>query len=107
MKFTDSMVMWKPDSSNIKVMLRDLYLEEVQDSGLRKHYKTLYPFWFTGSEEKLKNLSPLKSKMMVYIEAIHIIIRDKVDQDAVHREFLNIDEYVDGLADDVPGVRRS
>lgn len=101
MRLKDSMVMWKPDSSNIKVMSRDVYLAEVQDNNIRQSYRKLYPYWFSGRNSKYKGLSALKSKMMIYIEAIHIIVRDKVDPDAVHKEFLNIDEYVDGLADDM------
>jgi len=101
MKFKDSMIMYKPNSPNIKIINRDVYLREVQDNDMRVKYKVLYPYWFSGRDGKYKGISAVESKMIIYVEAIHIIVRDKVDPVAVHKEFLNIDEYVDGLADDI------
>jgi len=43
-------------------------------------------------------------KLMVFIEAMHLIIRDRCDPDAVHKAFLDLDEYRDGCSDDMPGV---
>ena len=39
----------------------------------------------------------------MFIEAIHLIIRDKVDPVAVHNALLELDEYRDGLSSDMPG----
>lgn len=41
-------------------------------------------------------------KTLVFIQAMHLIIRDRVDPMAVHRALLGLREYVDGLAPDVP-----
>ena len=38
----------------------------------------------------------------LYVEAMHLIVRDKVDPMAVHNAFYIIDEYRDGLAVDMP-----
>jgi hypothetical protein len=38
----------------------------------------------------------------LFIEAMHLIIRDNVSPSAVHKAFYQIDEYRDGLAADVP-----
>lgn len=43
-------------------------------------------------------------KALVFIEAMHLIIRDKVDPMAVHRELLKLAEYRDGCSDDMPGM---
>jgi hypothetical protein len=101
MKFKESMIMWKPDSANIKVMSRDLYLEEVKDINYRHYYKYVYPYWVSGTDEKYQDLSPIETKLMAYLEMVHIVIRDKVDLNSAHKEFLKIDEYVDGLASDL------
>jgi hypothetical protein len=101
MKLNEAMVMWNPNSSNIKVMSRDVYLKEVQNYAIRKRYKTSFPYWFSGRDERFQSLSVLESKLIIYIEAIHIIVRDKVDPNAVHEALLNIDEYVDCLANDM------
>ena len=43
-------------------------------------------------------------KLMVYITAIQAIVRDGCDPRDVHNALLALEEYRDGLADDVPGV---
>lgn len=41
---------------------------------------------------------------IVYIEAIHLIVRDKCDPMAVHAALLGLSEYVGALACDMPGM---
>jgi hypothetical protein len=41
-------------------------------------------------------------RAIIFIEAIHLIIRDRCDPDAVHRALLNLEEYRDGLSYDMP-----
>lgn len=38
----------------------------------------------------------------LFIEAMHLIIGDKVDSFAVHNAFCKISEYREGLASDIP-----
>ena len=41
-------------------------------------------------------------KTMVFIEAMHLIIRDGCAARAVHRALLGLEEYRDGLSADMP-----
>lgn len=41
-------------------------------------------------------------KMMVFIEAYHLIVADRCDPAAVHRTLWPLKEYRDGLAEDFP-----
>ena len=103
MKFCESMVMWKPNSSNVMVVpIWNGPGRRPQEDDEKKNY----PYWFSGRDSRYRGLSALRTKLIVYIEAIHLIVRDKVDPKSVHKAFLAIDEYVDGLADDVEGVNR-
>jgi hypothetical protein len=43
-------------------------------------------------------------KTMVFIEGMKLIIRDGCDPQKVHKALLGLEEYRDGLPDDVPGV---
>lgn len=43
-------------------------------------------------------------KAIVFIEAMHLIIRDGCDPQAVHRALLGLEEYRDGCARDMPGL---
>ena len=43
-------------------------------------------------------------KLMIFITAVQAIVRDGCDPMAVHNALLGLEEYRDGLADDMPGV---
>ena len=43
---------------------------------------------------------------LVFIHAMHMIVRDGLDPYDVHAALLGLEEYQDGLADDMPGVVR-
>lgn len=43
-----------------------------------------------------------QAKLYCYIEAMHLIVRDGCDPQAVHRALLNVKEYVDACANDMP-----
>ena len=43
-------------------------------------------------------------KCLVYITAMHLVVRDGVDPQAVHRALLELDEYRDGCANDMRGA---
>jgi len=51
----------------------------------------------------VQNMDRTQAKAFCFIEAMHIIVRDKCDPQEVHREFLKINEYQDGCAADMPG----
>lgn len=46
-----------------------------------------------------------RAALFVFVEAMHIIVRDNVDPKSVHREFMKIDEYRDGCAIDMPKIK--
>ena len=43
-------------------------------------------------------------KAAVFIEAMHLIVRDKCDPFAVHNALLDLQEYRDGCSSDMPGI---
>lgn len=47
-----------------------------------------------------------KRKMYVFINAMHMIVRDKCDPALVHRVLSELEEYQDGCADDMPGIAK-
>lgn len=46
-----------------------------------------------------------KRKLLMYFEYVTLLVRDKVPADALHRAFLTIREYRDGLSFDTPGAK--
>ena len=45
-------------------------------------------------------------KQAVFIQAMHMIVRDKCDPALVHRVLSELEEYEDGCADDMPGIAK-
>jgi hypothetical protein len=50
----------------------------------------------------VKKLSFEERKALVFVEAMHLIVRDKVEPMAVHNALLGLAEYRNGCADDMP-----
>lgn len=48
-----------------------------------------------------KNWSDRSKQLQIFIDFMHIVVRDKVNPQDVHRAFLLIDEYREALAEDV------
>lgn len=59
-----------------------------------------------GCYTDIQKMSFSRRKMMVFIEAMHLIIRDKCNPMAVHNALLELQEYRDGCSDDIPEINR-
>lgn len=51
----------------------------------------------------MHKMTPEQIKTVCFVEAMHLIVRDGCDPLAVHKALLEVDEYRDGLAPDMPG----
>lgn len=63
-----------------------------------------YAYWTmlgqsSMAEKKGKTVEAVKT--MIFIEAMHLIIRDACDPSAVHNALINVEEYRDGCSDDM------
>jgi hypothetical protein len=47
---------------------------------------------------------PVSQAMMMFITFNTLVVRDRVDVEAVHQEFLKIDEYRSRISRDTPGA---
>jgi hypothetical protein len=93
-KATDVMLCWNPNSADVALVpwpdregRSDRYLMTTLACNLDLHRR--------GFERR---------KLIVFIEAMHLIVRDGVDPVALHRTLLALDEYRDGCAPDMPGM---
>jgi hypothetical protein len=50
--------------------------------------------------QELSGMDFEERKARVFIQAVHLIVRDRCDPLAVHRALLGLEEYQDGLAED-------
>ena len=55
---------------------------------------------------EIEKASFAQRQVMVFIQAIHMIVRDKCDPALVHRVLSELEEYQDGCADDMPGIAK-
>ena len=92
MKVNESYLAWIPGSDYVEVLP---YGKEPRPGS----YTGLGCYFY------IKDLDVEGRKAMGFITAMQLIIRDKVDPTAVHNAMLELDEYQDGIALDMPGKR--
>jgi len=49
----------------------------------------------------VKQMEFEQRKTLIFIEAIYLIVRDRCNPDSVHAALANLEEYQDGLADEL------
>ncbi len=54
----------------------------------------------------IQNMDFEQRKKQIFIDAMHLIVRDRCDPASVHAALLGLEEYCDGCADDMPGIKR-
>jgi hypothetical protein len=95
MKSLEAMLAWNPGTNEVEVG------PWPDKTGWSKKYKMS-----SGACNLERHSKPKEWKLMSFIDAMHVIIRDKVDPLAVHMAMLAVDEYRDGCSDDMPGIER-
>ena len=55
-----------------------------------------------GCWSYVKDMSSVERTALVFVEAMHLIVRDKCDPMAVHRALLEVEEYRAACANDMP-----
>ena len=63
-----------------------------------------YPMSVLACYTDVRNMNFEQRKKIVFIEAMHLIVRDGCDPQAVHLALLDLDEYKDGCSADMPGI---
>lgn len=56
-----------------------------------------------ASSSAFRQMTFDQRKLMVYIQAMHVIVGDGIDPMEVHNALLPLAEYQSGLAEDMPG----
>lgn len=92
MDYTNAMLCWTPNSDQVALVP---WPDNIGRS--RRYHRTggaAFVYLQEGSFEL--------RKLRVFIDAVHLIIRDHVDPQAVHKALYELDEYRDGLSEDFP-----
>ncbi len=94
MRATELILCWNPGTDQVRTVPFPDYKDL---SG---------PYAMTGLAcyAELHKMTPEQLKTACFIEAIHLIVRDRCDPAAVHKALLEVDEYRSGCAPDMPGV---
>ena len=87
-----TMLCWNPHSDEVALFA----WPDIQQ--LSRLYKRTSLACFT--EFRKRNFE--KRKAQIFIEAMHLIVRDGCSPAAVHKALLGLEEYQDGLAEDMP-----
>jgi hypothetical protein len=97
MKAAEALIAWTPDSRDAVEVGPLLRAGEADWTE---------PYDYTGGAAyttRRKMTGPLATAM-VFIEFHTLVVRDGLDPQAVHREFLKIDEFRDHMSPDCPGL---
>lgn len=92
MKAKECMFAWNPDSSQV----------EIGPWPDKTRWSDKYDMTGGATYSHVREKEGAELVGYMFIEAMHLIIRDNVDPIAVHNAFCLIDEYRQGLAQDVP-----
>lgn len=97
MNATDTMLCWTPGTDEVALV-------PWPDSRGRSDR---YRMTTLACTFDMKKMTFEQRKAIVYIEAMHLIVRDHCDPLAVHRALLDLDEYRDGCSADMPGAQQA
>ena len=95
MRVKDCAILYNPNSSEISV---------VPLGGRSAPYLDAMRFSEGGVHTAVRRLDDNHARMYVMSVFISAVVRDRVDIDAAHREFLKIDEYQRSIAPDIAGA---
>lgn len=89
---TEMMLCWNPGTDQVALVRHPDH----------DHRSDRYDMTTLACNFEIKDKTFEQRKAIVFIEAMHLIVRDKCDPMAVHRALLGLDEYVDGCSVDMP-----
>ena len=88
---TNSMLCWDPGTANVKLVP---WPDKARASDA-------YRMTALACNSYMHDMDFEQRKAIAFIEAMHLIVRDKVEATAVHNAMLGLAEYRDGCADDM------
>ncbi len=92
---TNTMLLWNVDSGDV------LLKRWPERDRVHRGYRSGLACYTT-----VRDASFEKRKLMIHIEAMHLIVRDGIDPQKLHSVLLGLDEYRDACACDMPGINR-
>ena len=100
MRYREAMIAWTPGTEEVRVgpLLRP------GDANWTRHPINYLRTGGAAFLEPQEQTDAAVREMMLFIEFHTIVVRDRVPIDAVHREFLKIDEYRRRISPDIPGA---
>lgn len=98
MKASEALIAWTPGESH-KVKVGPLLRDGTPD------WTVGYDFTGGAAYTARRKMVGDAADRMLFIEFHTLVVRDGIDPQAAHREFLKIDEYAEAIAPDIPGAR--
>jgi len=91
---TNAMLCWNPNSDQVLVV--PWPDKAGHASGYEREALAAY--------KEVREMTFEQRKAHIFIEAMHLIVRDHVNPIAVHQALLGLDEYRKDCAEDMPGI---
>ena len=97
MKLKECMIAWNPNSDQVMIG------PHPDVTGWSNRYQSTAGACYSH----VHSLNEEQRQLYVYVKAVHLIVRDGVDPNAVHKAFSQIEEYEDGFISDLPSMLRN
>ena len=95
---------WNPDSDEVAVVERPDETAAPSEWARHRLATAKYKRSCLGCCRYVSEADFAFRKLIVFVEAMHLIVRDGVDPQALHKALLQLKEYRDGLSSDMPGM---
>ena len=105
MKAAKALVAWTPVDYKNNPTAGQIKIGPLLREG-QPDWSEAYMFSGGASESHRKTMDGWEAVAFVFIEFNTIVARDGIPVEAAHEAFLNIDEYAEYIAPDLPGARK-
>ncbi len=95
MDATNTMLLWDPKSGD--VLLRSW----PEEDGKYLNYRSALACYLN-----LQKADFAKRQAIVFIEAMHLIVRDGIDPQKLHNALMGLDEYREACSNDMPKPKK-
>lgn len=104
MKFLETMIAWTPTTESWADTHYKPGSVRIGPWPDRQRWSDAYAMTEGACDAEMHVLSPVERSLAVFMIFNKLVIRDGLDAEVVHDEFLKLDEYRERLSPDTPGA---
>lgn len=104
MKLLESMIAWTPTTGSWAEAPYKPGSVRIGPWPDKQRWSDAYAMTEGACDSEIRKLSPIEQSLVVFMIFNKMVIRDGIDAEVAHEEFLKLDEYRERLSPDTPGA---